>query len=188
MNLFVAIFPGSDVYISERVSRGRDRFPKADYRYIASEKRHVTVLFLGDHDENDCQRARLIFSSLPGGLLEGSPPEIVFDRIGPFPPGRRSRVVALYGGSDPPSDLLEIRRLLMAGFATLRPDSRAFRPHLTVAYPRRGTRLRDVAPISIEPVRLVVREIALVATRNRENGSFYDVLARCHAKCVGFNR
>lgn len=177
MNLFVAIFPDfagpisetlSSVWTSDRVDR---------FRFVRPEKRHITVLFIGDHDEESCNRAREVFLSWQPPLSSPSELTIRHDRFGPFPPSRRSRVLAFYGTSEPPPALLLLHHQLTDLYAPFSPDRRRFRPHLTVAYPRGRTTLGEIQPVSVTPLELVARELSLVVTRTDARGSLYEIRA-----------
>lgn len=187
MNLFVAIIPHGLPRISEIQTVLHDRFRQENFRFLRPEKLHVTFLFLGDHSEEECRRARDVFLSLEPPRVPSSDRTLRFNRIGPFPPGRRARVLALYDAGAPPSGIHEIRRRLAIGLESFRPDTRPFRPHLTLAYPRRQTSPVAVPPVEIPPVYREICELVLLVTRDEQGGSFYEALAAfplCHSHCA----
>jgi|GEM_PF-2272753 len=177
MNLFVATFPDFAGPISEALSSVGMSDQKDRFRFIRPEKRHITVLFIGDHDELTCTRAREVFLSWRPPLSTPSELTIRYDRFGPFPPSRRSRVLAFYGTSEPPPALLLIHHQLTDLFAPFSPDRRRFQPHLTVAYPRSRTTLREVQPVPVTPLEFVASELSLVVTRTDAQGSLYEIRA-----------
>lgn len=180
MNLFVAIFPDRNETkdISTILTAHIHRFPEDRFRYIRPEKRHVTILFLGDFDQERCLRASERFSrwaDTSQRTLQLRP--LVFDRIGTFPPGRRSGPLALTTSAQPDPSIVGVREELSLLLDEFSPDRRFFRPHLTVAYQRRKTPGLVVPKVSIAPITLCVSHLTLVATRPRQGASIYEILA-----------
>jgi 2'-5' RNA ligase len=144
-------------------------------RFVRPEGLHVTLRFLGAIDS-------LAVQPLARAVAEAVAPLSPFVlRLGPlqaFPSARRPRVLAL--GLEPEVPLAALvaaveRGVVAAGFA---PESRAFRPHVTLARVREGRRLAlDGAqgPVTAE---FTARAAILFESRPGPGGSLYTPLER----------
>ena len=117
--------------IGEALTRRQQGVPGARWR--TPEQMHITLRFFGDMPEST---ACDVDTELSG--VSGPPIELGLEGVGSFGEGRQLRAVWA-GVSDSP----ELRQLAgrceaAARRAGLEPETRAFKPHLTLAYLRRA--------------------------------------------------
>ena len=141
-------------------------------RLVSSEALHVTLVFLGTQDESE-------IGDIADAVVEQARPldPLAVVEAAWLPPHRPGVLVA---------DLIEDGARLVEMHADLvdalspwrEPETRSFRPHVTVARVRRGERIaaREVAG----PPRLIFNAPAVVLYRSHvtRSGSHYEALAR----------
>ena len=117
--------------IAEGLVRRQQGIPRAKWR--TTEQMHITLRFFGDVPESV---AADIDTEL--GAVTGPPMELSLQGVGAFGDGHTMR--ALWAGV---SDSPELRQLAgrceaAARRAGLKPEARAYRPHVTLAYLKRA--------------------------------------------------
>ena len=119
------------------------RAPRARLTWVAEDRLHFTVRFIGEADES---RASTIKTAL-APPLPLDPFELRMAGIGAFPPTGRPRVIwaGIRDGSD---GLAAVAREVTARLATcgIPPEDRQYSPHLTLA------RVRDAASLRARDV------------------------------------
>lgn len=129
IRLFAAVAVPED--IGADLLRRQQGVPGARWRSL--EQLHVTLRFFGEIDEAAA-------SDLDGELarIDAAPFELELDGVGTFGEGRE--VHALWAGvrSSEPLERLHRKCESAARRAGLKPDARAYRPHVTLAYLRRA--------------------------------------------------
>jgi RNA 2',3'-cyclic 3'-phosphodiesterase len=165
--LFFALWPADDA--RHRLTRAlRDLVAGGAGRPQRPDQWHVTLEFLGDVPES---RLRAVLDAGAAAADGASPCEVEFDRLEHW---KRPAVLCLAAGSvpEPLVALVQALRseLQLRGFT---PETRAFRPHLTL--------MRGVAqappPAVVEPQRWVVRKVSLVESVTDREGARYVELA-----------
>jgi 2'-5' RNA ligase len=111
-------------------------------RPAAERSLHVTLAFLGWQREEDVER----IGELTGAAVAGhGPVGLVPTEVRAVPP-RRPRLFAL-DLEDPAGACGELQASVeaaLSGAGFLKPEKRAFWPHVTLARVRKGQRVRDV--------------------------------------------
>ncbi len=178
MNLFVAIFPDPETAdtIDAAVESARPSFPESQYRFVRSDKRHCTYLYIGDHENAVIDSVVGAFAKWAATVNLGNAGALEFDTVGTFPPNRRGRVVALTRSGQTTPGLRASRARLVDLVAFAKPDVRAFSPHVTIAY-RRGRGVAQVRNISIPTIRMSVTSMYLVVAVPGERGTSYRRIA-----------
>ena len=173
LRLFVAL----DLPAAARAALARFRDAAADpavWRPLPEESFHVTLAFLGHRPEGDVE---LVAGALRA-LDPWEPPRLALGD-GLLLPPRRARVLTVALG-DPERALGELQAEVSAGLAaagTYEPESRPFRPHVTVARLRsRATppRTLDVAP---EALSFAAGAVTLYRSRLGRGGAVYEPLS-----------
>lgn len=144
-------------------------------RFVRPEGLHVTLRFLGAIDSLAVQPLARAVAEAVAPL---SPFVLRLGALRAFPSPQRPRVLTL--GLEPESPLAALAAavehgVVAAGFA---PESRAFRPHVTLARVREGRRLAlDGAqgPVTAE---FTARAAVLFESRPGPGGSLYTPLER----------
>lgn len=133
-------------------------------RPIAKERLHLTVAFLGELTGAGLDVARAVPPIAVG------PFELTLDAVGVWP---ESKILWL-APTSPPDALMELEARLWQALAErgFRSESRAYRPHVTLA-----RRARPVEA-AVEPVVFPVRELALVESFPAASNVHYEVLER----------
>ena len=168
LRLFFAVWP--DTAAREALLRlARDTQAVAGGRATAPQSLHVTLAFLGS-----VANERLpALAAVAGAVAAAARPfALTLDRGG----GARARGgVAWIEAAAPPEALLHLQARLATGFAELGfvPDTRRFRPHVTLA---RKVAAAAVAP-ACAPISWQVTELALNASEPAPGGSRYSTLA-----------
>ena len=103
--------------------------PMEFIRWIAVDKIHLTLMFLGDVPYS---RIELLKENLDLELASRSQFNIRLDGLGAFPSLTRPKVIWI--GVKYPSDLPEIRNVIQVRFGNLgfQREDRPFNPHLTI--------------------------------------------------------
>lgn len=174
MRLFVALDLNESVRdaIAQFSDKLRAAFPAA--RWVRPEGIHVTLKFIGEIDDPLVPRIRMALSE----VRSSAPVEMIFRGVGFFPNEKRPRV--FWVGIDASHNLAEIaadveNRLAPLGIT---PESRAFRPHITLARidEARGleklhTSVRDAGAVQFGAVR--TSELHLYRSELVRGGSRY---------------
>lgn len=145
--------------------------PRADtgIKPVTRERMHLTLHFIGDADPADVTRA------LSGVCAEGF--ELTISALGMF--SRRGRPAALWAGVDSNERLHRLHAAIGEALAAAgcELDSRAYRPHVTLARltPRADTGAVKafLARSAIDPLEFAVRRFVLLSSRTGEEGPTY---------------
>ena len=184
MRIFVAVDPDPTVRASaERAARaGADRLQSGAHervRWVAPERRHVTLRFLGEVTEADAHALRAVLRTpfeMEAFLARSS-------SLGCFPPSGPPRVLwlGIGEGSDGMADLRSEldRRLASVGCS---PESRPWRAHVTLGrmkrWPSRSRRDLDriLSEVRPETPGWLVDHVTLYESRQTPRGARYHVL------------
>jgi RNA 2',3'-cyclic 3'-phosphodiesterase len=139
-------------------------------RLVGEESLHVTLVFLGWQDVAvaDEVAAALLGAARPLGELEVTG--------GAWLPPRRPGV--LVADMTAPDELLELQRDLAGALSAFHePETRPFRPHVTVARVRRGERVlrRELPPAP--SLRVTPEALVLYRSHLGRGGATYEALA-----------
>jgi 2'-5' RNA ligase len=165
---------------AERVRRLRSEFPEVRASWEKPEKLHVTLKFLGGVEH---ARVESLSDAAARSVSNIEPFELTIKGPGSFPPRGQPRVLWL-GIVDASGGLARMHRALeaecaAAGFAR---DSRAFRPHLTLARVRSPQGAGELAAAHretpFEPQRFRVSELVVMRSELGPGGSRYTPLSR----------
>ena len=162
MRLFVAVEIDASLarelarVAGELRARVESRAALARLTWVAADRMHFTVRFIGEVDES---RASTIATAL-ASPLPVAPFDLTMGSIGTFPPTGRPRVIwtGVQEGGDA---MAAIERGVSARLATcgIPPEGREYSPHLTLA------RVRDAANLRARDVLEGVPQGALGTTR-----------------------
>lgn len=184
MRIFVAVDPDAAVRAAAaraaRAVAGRlEKGGRERIRWVAPERLHVTLRFLGELTEADAGAVRgVLRTPLETGAFTAR-----VSSVGCFPPSGAPRVVWLgigEGGDGMAAARSEFdRRLSSVGFA---PETRRFRAHVTLGrmerWPARSRRGVDRALSAVEPETpgWTVDHVTLYESRETCRGVRYHVL------------
>jgi len=184
MRLFVAVDVGPAIaeaareLIDELQRRADERAPRARVTWVAPERLHITVRFIGEADETRSQAIRAALEP----ELDVHPFDVAVEGIGAFP-GKGAPKVFWAGLTSGRDGLLEVERAVSARLERLTPaDRRGYAPHLTVA------RVKDAAGLASAALfeglttavlgRVHVEAITLYESRLSPKGPTYVPLQR----------
>ena len=161
--LFFALWP--DDGVRARLLEQAGLLPINTGRRAAPENFHITLVFLGNVEEQDVP---VLTGAAEGIKIPGFPLQI--DHCGWW---KRAKVAWL-APAQTPEPLPELVRQLnhQARLAGLPVEERDYNPHLTIA--RKLT--RPLKPCTFEPIHWDVREFCLVESVTHEKGARYRVL------------
>ena len=170
IRLFAALAIPEDI-AQDLVAR-QDRLPGARWR--PPEAFHITLRFVGDVAENVAADLDAELTTVGGGPLELS-----LQGVGAF--GEGADIHAIWAGVEESEALRHLARSceIAARRAGLKPDTRAYKPHVTLAYLRRPNPA-DVAKwiqennlLRTEPFRVTC--FGLYSSWQSDQGSWYRV-------------
>jgi RNA 2',3'-cyclic 3'-phosphodiesterase len=141
MRVFIALNLPSNVRRSLAASLEPLRQRLLPVRWTGEESLHLTLKFLGDIDGTEVPRLRDTLQTVAAGH---SPLVLSITGIGAFPSLRRASV--LWAGVAPDAPLLSLQHDVEMALSRLGyvRDLKPFRPHVTVARLKSGTRPLDV--------------------------------------------
>jgi RNA 2',3'-cyclic 3'-phosphodiesterase len=148
-------------------------------RWIKSTDAHLTLKFLGDVPENELTA---VGQALERALVGQAPFTVHVQSLGCFPSPSRPRVVWM-GIDDPGQRLFRLHQQLETeltplGFA---PETRPFRPHITLARALHGRNPGQLAPLlqAYQDRRfgdIVVTQLHLFQSHLYRKGAMYTIL------------
>ena len=165
--------------VGELRARVDSHAPRARLTWVAEDRLHFTVRFIGEVDES---RASGIATAL-AAPLPVAPVDLTMGSIGAFPPTGRPRVIwaGIQDGRDPMAGIEREVSARLAGCG-IPPEGRDYSPHLTLA------RVRDPASLRVRDVlegvpqgpfgSTRVEAITLFQSRLSPKGPTYVVLQR----------
>jgi RNA 2',3'-cyclic 3'-phosphodiesterase len=185
MRLFVAveIAPAVAVTAAGLIDSLRERAlrlaPRSRITWIAADRLHITVRFIGHVDADQADVIRRVLTP----SLEREPFPLSIAGVGTFPPKGPPRVVwaGLTEGRQPLTAIEEHvgNRLSGVGIA---PDERPYNPHLTLARVREAGGLRSAALLEAVTDAVLgtttVKAITLFESRLSPKGPTYVALQR----------
>jgi RNA 2',3'-cyclic 3'-phosphodiesterase len=152
---------------------GRQSGPQ-DARWRPAETLHITLRFFGDIPEN---RAEDLASEL--SRVAGPPLTLTLHGVGAF--GEGADIDAIWAGveANPALDILAGRCEAAARRAGLKPDTRVYKPHVTLAYLRRPEPAQVAAWIQANSLlrspAFTVSAFGLYSSRQTSAGSRYEL-------------
>lgn len=179
---FIAIplAPGVRAATTRLVRRLQE--PGDGIRWVPTENLHLTLKFLGDVDNVQLPE---ICQQLAAAALQIPPFDLRFAGTGGFPQLERARTLWV-GVDDPSQNLRQLvaeleRRLADLGF---KPESRDYRPHLTLGRTRSGARRvteqlveRLTAERTTELGEMTADTVVLIASFLDKRGPTYQTMA-----------
>jgi 2'-5' RNA ligase len=135
--------------VIERIKRVLDHLrPAAHARWVAAYNLHITTKFIGEWPES--RLGELISALQPLGRF--SPAEIIVSGLGWLPNPHSPRVLFVGVKADPPLAQLAAATEDAAAALGIARESRAFKPHLTLA------RIKDTA-VPLAPLRQAIAKL-----------------------------
>ncbi len=177
MRLFAAL-PLPDAAVERLTSlRLRLSAPKDGLRWSEPEQWHITLQFYGDVDPDTaaCLQSRLVRIACP-------PPDVVLGELGQF-----AAKGILFATIQPSASLAKLHAYVLeqGGHCGVVPESRPFRPHITLARSKgksgHGTLQRistPALPAFGSEIRWAARECLLLESTLGPLGAQYSVRAR----------
>jgi 2'-5' RNA ligase len=171
LRLFVALdLPGAAV---DALARFRDEAADPDvWRPLDPATFHVTLAFLGHRPEAEVPAIAAVLTAL---APRESPALALADGL--LLPPRRARVLTVALADD--GELARLQAEVSDGLAAAgvyQPESRPFRPHVTVARLRPGARAPRTLSAAPDPVAFSARDVVLYRSRPARGGARYDPL------------
>lgn len=183
--LFIAVDPAADVAAKAARIVGRLRDAGVDAAWVPTTHLHLTLHFLGDDvDDADLHRICVAMDEAAATMPAF---RLAYRGVGVFPDARRPRVVWL-GVERGADDLVRLHdalaeRLTPLGFP---PESRGFRPHLTLGRFRGGGAARGAAWLpsfaEADAGEMTASRVCLYESRLAPTGAEHD---RLHAARLG---
>ena len=170
IRLFAALATPYD--IAEHLAPRQSGLPGARWR--PAESLHITLRFFGDIPEN---QAEDVASEL--SRVSGAPLTLSLNSVGAF--GEGADIHAVWAGLEinPALNVLAGRCEAAARRAGLKPDTRVYTPHVTLAYLRRPDPAAVAAWIQANSLlrspAFTVRTFGLYSSRSTSEGSRYEL-------------
>lgn len=165
MRLFFALWPDDEV--RRQLAEVAARLPRGAGRAVAPANYHITLEFIGDADADT--RAAL---ETAAGRLSIEPFKLTLGRFGYW---ARPRIL-WFGPHHLPPELLGLAYQLrtVAGQCGVEPDTRPYRPHVTLA---RKVARQPKWP-AVQPVDWPINDFVLCQSLTTARGPVYEVLTR----------
>lgn len=166
--LFVAL----DLPDELRATLAAARVDPDTWRKVPEEALHVTLAFLGNRPSTDIDIIAPIVEA-----VRIAPPLVLATTL--LLPPQRARVLAV-ALDDPTGALRALHARVTGALETAgvyRPESRPFRPHVTLARLRPRTRPPREAHLQLAPQTFHGRSVTLYASHLGPEGARYEVLA-----------
>ena len=180
LRLFIALETPPSIILQIAAIRDRLKASHADVKWETDEKLHVTIKFLGKTDEGLLPE---IVSYIRGGCGTKSPSLVTYKGVGCFP-NRRSPRVVWVGIEDTNGTIVSLKDEIESVLAPLgfEKEEREFHPHVTLGRVKseRGVKslLRMMESVTFESQPVEIREVALVRSDLKPDGSVYTTLKR----------
>lgn len=170
--LFVGLELPED--IKHQLLKVQGRVPGA--RWQTAEQLHLTLNFIGDADALLEQNIRQALQDLPSPAFE-----IALAGVGRF--GKPGRPGALWAGVVPEAPVIALQRQIGGRLAAigLRPESRPYKPHVTLARLRASNEESKAflqAHADLASVAFPITRASLFSSVLGEGGSRYQVIGR----------
>jgi 2'-5' RNA ligase len=147
------------------------------WRWVGPEGVHLTLRFLGEVDESVDAKAREAWRRI---ARESEPFQVCVTQLGRFPPRGTPRVLWVGVGETQPGPALAALATRLEETARelgWEPESRPFRPHLTLARRRRdATRAELTEETTLQKVAGWVRALVLMHSQLGRDGARYTAL------------
>jgi 2'-5' RNA ligase len=166
--------------VRDHINRLRHTVPDARASWAREENLHLTLKFLGD---TPVSKVAALSTAIERTAAKVPSFDANVGGCGAFPLRGQPRVLWI-GIEDPAGSLAKLSGALedeceQAGFSR---EERPFHPHLTVARLRQPHGARQLAELhnemGFDPVLLSVRDVCLIRSELRSEGSRYTVIAR----------
>jgi RNA 2',3'-cyclic 3'-phosphodiesterase len=154
VRLFFAIELGDALLDRLEETTALLRAEAPELAWVARERRHLTLKFLGDVDEG---AAAKLIEAADRAVARHQPLEMSVREVGAFPNFRRARVVWIGVEQEPRLELLHHDLELACEQVGFEVEGRPFRPHITLARVR--------APLPVERMRALARVARTVRMR-----------------------
>jgi len=179
--LFIAVDISDEARSAARtyIDLLKSKFPSAHVKWGDPENLHLTVKFLGSTDNDLLPR---VVNLVRQNAKDTKPFEIEISGTGVFPSAKDPRVLWL-GVKETSGTMKHLAELIDQDWSALgfEKETRAFKPHLTIARirdPRRAADLgRQHQSNSFGPIRFVCDELVLYESQLGHGGSTYTKLA-----------
>lgn len=166
--------------LQEHVRRLREAVPEASGSWSKPENVHLTLKFFGNVPQDKLRR---ISDAAARVASEFSSFQIRIGGTGVFP--RRSRPQVLWiGVEDASGHLSDLQQRLEEEFARegFPKEDRGYKPHLTIARPRRPEDARPLAEAHIQTtfsfIEVAVNEFVVFRSQLSPKGSIYTVISK----------
>lgn len=152
----------------------------ADISWVAEDRLHLTMEFLGEQPESALPALK---ASLSAAAARHTPVPLMLRGLGAFPNLRAPRIVWLGVEPDPKLELLQHDLAGVCGELGYEREARAFRPHITLGRARRrleagAARALATAARAVEYSDIVqARTVDLMESRLLPAGAQYSVVA-----------
>ena len=180
LRLFIALETPQAVIPKIAAIRDRLKASNADVRWETNEKLHATIKFLGKTDDGLLPE---IVSYIRGVCETKSPLLVTYKGVGCFPNSHAPRVVWV-GMDDTGGRIVSLQKEIESVLTTMgfKEEGREFHPHVTLGRVKseRGVRglLRTMESVTFESQPVEIREVALVRSDLKPDGSVYTTLKR----------
>lgn len=182
--LFIAVDPEPAMLdtIFRLISTIKREYPVVGMRYTAPQNLHLTLLFLGDTDNQEIPKIGSKLTKICQKFCEFN---LEFSALGAFPSQRNPRILWL-GVKDPQPVTALAKAIIQESGLVMEPDKTQFSPHLTlgrVADDARGVSTETFSRLfsklgRVEVGSTRIREVLLYQSVLKPGGPVYTVLSR----------
>jgi 2'-5' RNA ligase len=153
--------------------------PVPGLRYVNEPQLHLTLLFLGECDDD---QAGLITARLKS--VDFDPFRLIVRDIGAFPDRKSPRVI--WAGVEKSKELNDLQRQVSHYFSEFadKKGNQSFKPHITLARTKKGFSVEDSDSLfkMTQPITVMVHSVSLKKSVLSDKGSTHTVLEKVYAR------
>ncbi len=145
-----------------------------NYRWVPPAQWHLTWCFLGDVDTGCVQELQRVLSQV---FCVQHRLTLHLEQVAWWPRADKPQTLVWQGNGGPElTDLAQRLRLNMTPFIQ-KPDTKRFKPHVTIARVRRGREDSQVRSLELPPVSWTIQDISLYQSILTSAGAIHTELA-----------
>lgn len=175
MRLFVSIdLPAG---IRRELYEWLPSFP--DLKYTREEQLHLTLLFLGECDEDKAGLIKKRLKSVDFGSFR-----LFIRNTGAFPDRKNPRVI--WAGVEKSEELNDLQRQVSRCLSefTDKKGNQSYKPHITLARTKKGFKVKDSDSLfkMTQPITVMIHSVSLKKSVLSDKGSTHTVLEKVYAR------
>jgi len=172
MRTFISIEPPKEIRDYLFDIQKKLKSSSAKVKWIAKKHQHITLLFIGEVDENKLQQIKKRLSKIKFNKFE-----LNLDKIGVFPDENNIRII--WAGLNPRNKVIELQQKIDSELLDIIKINTEFKAHLTlgrVKLVKNKEKFKEKLNLEIEKKKFEVTEFKLIKSELTKDGPKYTGL------------